>query len=485
MKRQGVADNPVLVGAGAILLVLVMVLFSYNAHKGLPFVPTYDIKAAVPSGANVVTGNDVRIGGARVGLVTSITPARNEGEKPYAILSLKLDEKIGPIPTDSLIEVRPRSTIGLKYVELTLGKSNEDLPDGSTLPIKQAVYATEFEDLLNTFDEKVREGNRKSLREFGNAFAGRGADLNTAFGEIGPLFENLEPVARTISDPGTRLADFIRAIAQAATDTANAGSAAGDVWTNANRTFAAFAVAAQGIEESIAESPSTLAVFTEEFPKQRPYIRQLTTLVKEFQPGSKYLPQVADDMATIVTRGTPAFKHFSRTNPKLTKTFNTLGDFAEDPGVQMGVQGLATFVQVINEPLQTITPAQTVCNYAGLLARNVASSVSNRGGIYGWLRVGLVAGYAAPGPAQNAEVGPASGLANYSAPNLESNFLHANAAPSTGANGICGPGNELSLGEKRPPNRTLTQSPTTTEPALKKGTGTEDTAAVDQGALKK
>ncbi|MFY9470308.1 MAG: hypothetical protein WAP37_09365, partial [Solirubrobacterales bacterium] len=393
-----------------------------------------------------------------------------------------------PISADSRIEVRPRSTIGLKYIELATGKGADKIPDGGTLSIKQATYATEFEDLLNTFDDDVREGNRRSLREFGNAFAGRGADLNSALGELGPLFENLEPVARTISDPGTRLADFIRALAQAATDTAAAGPAAGEVWINANRTFAAFATATEGIQQSIAEAPASLSVFTEEFPGQRPYFRQLSNLFEEFQPGAPYLPRVAGDLASITTNGTPAFKHLSRSNPKFVKTFNTLGNFAADPQVQMGVKGLATFLQVINEPLATVTPAQTVCNYAGLLARNLASTVSNRGGIYGWFRVGLVAGYPSPTAAGNSEVGPASGLSNFanSGPGGNaSDFLHANRIPSTGGNGICGPGNEISLGEDNPPNRKLSPSLTTEEPSLKKGTDTEDTEPVDQGALKK
>ncbi|MBI5311186.1 MAG: MCE family protein, partial [Actinobacteria bacterium] len=60
-RRNGVADNPVLVGAGTILVILVMVMLSYNANEGLPFVPTYNIRAEVPGGANLVKGNDVRI----------------------------------------------------------------------------------------------------------------------------------------------------------------------------------------------------------------------------------------------------------------------------------------------------------------------------------------------------------------------------------------------------------------------------------------
>ena len=66
---QSVASNPVLIGAATILVVLVAVFLSYNANQGLPFVPTYELKAEIPSGANLVRGNEVRIGGARVGAI--------------------------------------------------------------------------------------------------------------------------------------------------------------------------------------------------------------------------------------------------------------------------------------------------------------------------------------------------------------------------------------------------------------------------------
>ena len=70
MRRgAGIAGNPVLIGAATVLVVLVAVFLAYNANQGLPFVPTYELKAEVPSAANLVRGNDVRIGGSRVGFV--------------------------------------------------------------------------------------------------------------------------------------------------------------------------------------------------------------------------------------------------------------------------------------------------------------------------------------------------------------------------------------------------------------------------------
>ena len=67
---QALVASPVLVGAVTLLVVIVGVFLAYNANSGLPFVPTYTLKAELPTGAKLVKGNEVRIGGFRVGAVS-------------------------------------------------------------------------------------------------------------------------------------------------------------------------------------------------------------------------------------------------------------------------------------------------------------------------------------------------------------------------------------------------------------------------------
>ena len=68
--------SPVLIGALTALITIVAVFLAYNANSGLPFVPSYDLKAELPNAANLVVGNDVRVGGTRVGAVTRSTVVR-------------------------------------------------------------------------------------------------------------------------------------------------------------------------------------------------------------------------------------------------------------------------------------------------------------------------------------------------------------------------------------------------------------------------
>src|SRR3954470_24936021 len=103
MRRRGttaIVASPVLVGAVTVLIAIIAVFIAYSANKGLPFVPTYDVKAQLPSGAKLVKGNEVRSGGFRVGVISNIVPAVarvNGSRKTIAEVSLKLDKTIEPL----------------------------------------------------------------------------------------------------------------------------------------------------------------------------------------------------------------------------------------------------------------------------------------------------------------------------------------------------------------------------------------------------
>ncbi len=106
---SSIVASPVLVGAVTVLIIIVSVFLAYNANQGLPFVPTYQLQAQIPSGANLVKGNEVRIGGFRVGVVDAVdtqTVVQDGQSKAVAVLDLKLDKKVEPLATDTQILVR-------------------------------------------------------------------------------------------------------------------------------------------------------------------------------------------------------------------------------------------------------------------------------------------------------------------------------------------------------------------------------------------
>jgi ABC-type transporter Mla subunit MlaD len=147
MKRASAASNPVLIGAVTVLVTTVAVFLAYNANNGLPFVPTTTVTVRVENGANLVAGNEVRSGGSRIGVVTDMKPVRLEDGSTGAELTLELEKAHGNIPRDSTLRIRPRSALGLKYVEVEMGSSRETFRNGDTVPASQASFATELDEV--------------------------------------------------------------------------------------------------------------------------------------------------------------------------------------------------------------------------------------------------------------------------------------------------------------------------------------------------
>jgi virulence factor Mce-like protein len=455
-RRSGapLTASPVLVGAVTVLVTIVAVFLSYNANSGLPFVPTYDLKANLPNAAQLVDGFEVRIGGARVGFISDIEPKRRPDGSTYAQVTMKLDKEIEPLPADSTLLVRPRSSLGLKYIQITPGRRGQaqgELQPGATISISHArPEVVEIDDVLNMFDDRTRVGSRNSLDGYGGGFAGRGQDLNSAIEAFVPLVRDLEPVMRNLSDPDTRLDRFFRALADTASEAAPVAEEQAALFRNLDISFTALAsVARPYIQETISESPRSEAVAIRDFPVQRPFIRNNTAFFRELRPGVATLPHSAPILADAFERGSRVLPRTIPVNEELADVFDALADFSEDPMVRQGIGQLTRLASSLRPTLRFLTPTQTVCNYATLWFRNAASHLSDGDTNGTWQRFMVVASptNAPPLPppriyGPNNEGTPSSAPAN--GPQVE-NHLHFNPYPHTAAPGqpdSCMAGNE-------------------------------------------
>ncbi len=445
--QAALTASPVLVGAVTVLVTIVAVFLAYNANSGLPFVPTYDLKADLPNAAQLVKGFEVRIGGARVGFISKIEPKKRRDGSAYAQVTMKLDKEIEPVPADSTLLVRPRSSLGLKYIELTPGEGRAGLPAGSTIPVRQArPPVVELDDLFSMFDDKTRVGSRNSLDGFGGGFAGRGQDVNTAIAAFVPLVTDLEPVAANLSDPATRLNRFFASIARAAAEAAPVAEEQASLFVNLDTSFTALAsIARPFLQETITESPVSEQVAIEQFPKQRPFIRNNTAFFRELRPGVAVLPHAAPLVADAFEAGTEVLPKTKQTNEDLADVFEALADFSNDPNVRSGVRQLTRLSSSLRPTLRFLKPTQTTCNYATIFLRNVASLLSEGDANGNYQRFLVVSAPTDPltfelGP--DNEGGPSAAPAN--GPGRH-NHLHVNPYPNAAAPGQtqeCEGGNE-------------------------------------------
>jgi virulence factor Mce-like protein len=462
MRRgsASIAANPVLIGAATTLVVIVAIFLAYNANSGLPFVPTYEVKTLVPSAAQLVKGNDVRIGGTRVGAVTDITPVTAKDGSVSALLTLKLETSVKPLPVDSTVLIRPRSALGLKYVEIAKGTSSRGYEDGATIPLRNATpEPVEIDQVVGTFDDKTRAASQSNLTEFGNGLAGRGRDLNRAIEELNPLLTDLMPVMRNLSDPQTRLGRLVSALGRTARIVAPAAVTQSELFGNLDTTFGALAdVARPFLQDSIAGGPPVLDEAIKDFPQQRPFLANSEALFRELRPGVRALSTSAPVLADALEIGTPTLRRSVAFNDRLKPAFEALERFAEDPLVTLGVRDLESTVTILSPTIAHLAPVQTVCNYATLWLRNVASLLSVGDANGTTQRFIIIATPQGP----NNEGGPSSAPANGGVPGQRDNYLHSNPYPNTASPGQpreCEAGNEpFAVGKQVIGNTPGTQS---------------------------
>jgi virulence factor Mce-like protein len=365
-STASVVASPVLVGAVTVLIVIVGVYLAYNANKGLPFVPTYDLNAELPNGAKLVVGNDVRLGGFRVGVIDDVRPAIrtfNGRSRAIALVKMKIDRNVEPLSRDSVAVVRMRSALGLKYIQLIPGHGKAMLRQGDTIPVSSRP-PVEYEDVFSTFDERTRDNSRLALKGFGDAFAARGASINEAIAALNPFFLHLTPVMKTLAAPKTRLRDFFKNIGQAAAEAAPVARVQAELFGKMAKTFDAFSACASCLQQTIEKAPPTLQSGISSFRVQEPFLASFTTLSRKLRPVATTLHDHLGTINAALETGIPVLKRTPILNRGTEDVFRSLDYLANQPQTLLALKDLHTTFLVGRPFLEYVAPWQTVCNDA-------------------------------------------------------------------------------------------------------------------------
>ena len=440
-RDPGLAGNPVLIGALTVLVTVVAVYLAYNATNGLPFVPTYTLHVRAANASELTHGDNVNMGGALVGLVSTVTPERLPNGQPVAQINVRLQKSIEPLPVDSRFTIRLKGAIGLKYLDITLGHARRGYGDNAVVPMRQVSSEVDFDQVLSMFSPATRKGVQQSTIGFGQALAGRGYDINNAIGAFGPLLRDLEPVAANLASPTTNLGGFFRSLENYTGALVPVAQTQGELFANLDTTFRALAgVAVPSLQQTISETPPMFDATIANAPVIRPFLTDTAALFSELRPGVATLPQSAPVLSSAFAIGTRNLPGTAALDERTVTLAKNTASYAQNPSVQQGLDRLTLTLTKLGPPLAFLTPVQSSCNYVTLFLRNTESLLSDHVSQGGLLRFVQVLIADAPGR----EGQPSSKL--YTGP--EGNAfgpVHANPYPYTDSPGQpaeCNAGNE-------------------------------------------
>lgn len=400
-----VFDNPVLVGTVTILTVIVAVFLSYIAENGLPFIPTYTVNVQVADAAELVKNADVRIGGARVGQVLTITPeaANRQWGRPYAQLGLALQRSLKPLPTDTRYQVRLASVLGGKYVELIPGNhgvvNRPGLPDGATLTLNRNpklnhnIPFVDLDTAFATFGPRTQAGIRSATAQLAGAVAGRGSDFNDAIYNTRALIGPLERLLALLSSSTTHLRGFISGLAATTGALAPVAPRIGSLLSGGATTFRALDRSAVGA--TIDQLPPTESLGAAVLRNALPVLSDAAAIAQDLRPGARLLLRVSRRLDSVLRTAPPVFRQLPPVADALSSALAQVRKVAQDPAStrvfkvlgtnDLGTEGASAFVG-IGAILNAIAPAQFSCNVGGLWSSNLASSLSEGNSTAAWLR---------------------------------------------------------------------------------------------------
>ena len=376
-KNTSLAGSPVLVGAVTVLVTIVAVVLAYNANNGLPFAPSLEIRVQATSAAALTKGSEVREGGLRIGFVSTIRTVRLPDGTAGAEMAVRMDET--DLPVDTAFTIRPRSPLGLKYLEMVRGSSERIVEDGHTFPTRQTLVPVQLDDFTRMFDGRTRVGVRENIQGFGNALAGRGAAVNQTLSELPRLFRHAAPVARNLADPRTRLGRFFRELGDTARVLAPEAATQADLFTRTALTFEAISLDVEKLKQTISASHPAFQAGIESFPVQRPFLTDSAALAREMQPVARELRPALPIINDALETGIPVTERSVDFYGDLRPTLVSLRELMEDPGTGRALRGLTANVTSLQPQLRFLGPYQTVCNYWNYFFTFLGEHVSQRG----------------------------------------------------------------------------------------------------------
>jgi len=462
--------NPILIGALTVLVTIVAVTLAYNANNGLPFVPRYTLHLQIADASEVTKNAEVHMGGALIGVVDSVSPTRDSAGQPIAVMDLSLQKNVEPLPVDSTFDVRLKSSIGLKYIQITKGTSSQTYPNGATVPLSQSGSEVDLDQFLSMFDAKTRLGVTASTIGFSDALAGRGAGINDAIGAFVPLVENLGPVARNLASKKTDFGGFFHGLESFSSALVPVARTQADLYANLDTTFTALAsVAVPFLQQWISDTPPTFSAVIATSPHIQAFLNNTAGLFKGLRPGFATLPQSAPVLAAAFAAGARNLPGTTALDQQLLSLAQHLESYGQTPAVNAGLDRLTLTASSLRSPLAFLTPVQSSCNYVTLFLRNIASTLSDDVITGTVLRFNLVVIADTPGsegvPSQRPYTTPQTQTGQFIGP------IHVNPYPNTDSPGQtpeCAAGNERYSGKAarigNPPGNVGLKTETTTRP---------------------
>lgn len=290
-----------LFGAGALVLaVVVLAVVLLGSGSITKYTLTFQ------NAGQLVKGDDVQIGGRRVGNVKKIELTNDNRAK----ITIELKNDFAPLHqgTTAIIRATSLSGIANRYIALTPGPDNRpELDDGAALEASAGTAPVDLDQLFNTFDKPTRKALDDVIQGSSTWYDNGGKDANKGAKYFNPALSTSSTLVNELVGDQKLFTDFVVSSSRVVTALAARRDQLAGLVSNSNTVSSAVASESTSLEQALGLLPGTLRQANTTFVNLRSTLDDLDTLVSASKPATKDLapffarlrPLVADARPTI------------------------------------------------------------------------------------------------------------------------------------------------------------------------------------------
>ena len=211
----------------------------------------------------------VRVGGRRVGQIVSVAAHPGAAE-----VGIEIDDTAWPLHSGTVALPRTRSALGQSYLELRPGRGAGAIPEGGTIEAASDAEPVSLDQVLSTFEPKVRAQAQALLGQLAMGVAAQGPEVAHTLAVAPAALSDVGAVARAINRPDQPLGRLVGGARVAAAAAAPVADAFARGLRPEAATFASVPAESRATRRALALAPAALDHVTHDLrPVDRPRYR--------------------------------------------------------------------------------------------------------------------------------------------------------------------------------------------------------------------
>ena len=267
-------------------------------------------KLIFQNAGQLVKGDDVQIGGRRVGGVDDILLTDDN----QAEVVVSVQEPYAPLHegTQATIRLTSLSGVANRYIALAPGPNNApEIPDGGRLGVEQTTSVVDLDQIFNTLDPRTRKGLQQYFQGSAAQYEGQGENVNESAKYFNPFLSTTDQLVKELARDRESLTRAVVAGASVTGAVAQKAPQLTSLIGNLNTTMGAIAAENDSLSQALAVLPDTLRQGNSTFVDLRATVDDLDPLLQASKVAVPLLPRFFREFTPLLDEAAPTFQNLS------------------------------------------------------------------------------------------------------------------------------------------------------------------------------